>query len=521
MSVVDALRALAPPCFVLLCTACQGPTTHDDPNARQRRATFGDLQAEVDERFVSFAVDSAQLIGGTFWNPDGSVTGATGTHPVSPYDFSQPKLRKLMAALGPSILRLGGSDADDIYYAVTQAPEPLPEGYRHVLTPDIWQGVADFAEDLGWGLFFTLNAGPGPRDADRVWTSDNARAWVEFTTQRGDPVEVWELGNEINAYQALHGADFRIDGASYAADLRTAKDMLLEVGASGRLAGPSSAFWPEVGEAFAVYPDVMAAQDGALDLVTWHYYPQQSVRCPLASRRAAPELMRDPDALDEIAVWAAQVEAERDAHAPGIEVWLGETGNAQCGGEPGLSDRFIASFWWLDQLGQLAARGQPVVVRQNISGADYAILDEPLLDPRPDYWASLLFKRYMGTRVLGVERGADRSVRSYAHCTPKAQGQPAGAITIMLINLSESQGVFLDVKGVQGRDIQAFRVQSDDAEGRTVALNGQRLAAANDGTVPDLAGLSETLSDEAPQLYLPASAYGFFVIEDAAHPDCL
>ncbi|HEX8950204.1 MAG TPA: glycoside hydrolase, partial [Polyangia bacterium] len=82
--------------------------------------------------------------------------------------------------------------------------------------------------------------------------------------------------------------------------------------------------------------------------------------------------------------------------------YIDETGNAQCGGAPGISDAFAGSLWWLDELGRLARRGTPVVVRQSLSGADYGLLREPSLDPRPDYFASLLWRRLMGRRVLAV-----------------------------------------------------------------------------------------------------------------------
>ena len=78
----------------------------------------------------------------------------------------------------------------------------------------------------------------------------------------------------------------------------------------------------------------------------------------------------DPVNLDEAGHWAGKVNGWRDRYAPGKAVWLGETGNAQYGGEPGLSDAYLGGLWWLDQLGLMARLGQEVVVRQSCGCSD-------------------------------------------------------------------------------------------------------------------------------------------------------
>ena len=49
-------------------------------------------------RFLSFAVDTAQVVGGEFWAPPGQGRGLLDTGPVRAYDFSRPRLRQLAAA---------------------------------------------------------------------------------------------------------------------------------------------------------------------------------------------------------------------------------------------------------------------------------------------------------------------------------------------------------------------------------------------------------------------------------------
>src|SRR5215831_9876015 len=63
--------------------------------------------ATVDERFLSVAVDTAELVGGVFWDPAGTAVA----QPVPAYDFTRPRLRALAGELAPAYLRIGGTDA--------------------------------------------------------------------------------------------------------------------------------------------------------------------------------------------------------------------------------------------------------------------------------------------------------------------------------------------------------------------------------------------------------------------------
>lgn len=62
---------------------------------------------------------------------------------------------------------------------------------------------------------------------------------------------------------------------------------------------------------------------------------------------------------------------------------LGETSSAWGGGAQGLSDRFVATFNWLDKLGLAAKLGVKVVVRQSIIATGYYGLLDNNYDPNP------------------------------------------------------------------------------------------------------------------------------------------
>jgi len=460
--------------------------------------------ATVDERFLSFAVDTAQVVGGEFWAPRGSEErGLLKTHAVERYDFSRPALRRLASALAPAYLRIGGTDADRTVYHVDgdDANPGAPDaGARWVLTGRRWDQVGEFARATDLKIMFTLNAGPSARAADGGWNPDNARSLIAYTRARGYPVDVWELGNEINAFPLTHGRWLGAD--RYAGDLRRARGLLDELHDPGRLAGVGSAFWPVLGEGRPVLYDTLRAAGDVLDIVTWHYYPQQSHRCPLATRRAAAALTAAPERLADVERWAERVETDAREHAPRAAVWLGETASAQCGGEAGVSDSFADALWWLDELGRVSRRGQPVVVRQTLSGSDYGLVDDRTMRPNPSYWASWMWRNLMGTRVLDVAvEPAAPAVRVYAHCLrASAAGQRSlrsdgnnDGVAVLLLNIHPTEAATVRLGAGAGgarAAMSVLRLQADALGARTVRLDGAPLETAADGTLPAFPALA-------------------------------
>lgn len=210
--------------------------------------------------------------------------------------------------------------------------------------------------------------------------------------------------------------------------------------------------------------------------------------------------MLSPNFLDETDRWASRVEGHRDKYAPQAEIWLEETGSAQCGGEPGLSDRFVAGFWWLDLLGRLARSGQKVIMRQNLSGADYSLVNDATLEPNPDYWNSFLWKRLMGREVLGVQLSQQQSdLRVYAHRSDKSG---PGWITALAMNINREESLTLEF---DTSSLEAYRCTADDWMGKDVMLNGCKLMTRPDGSIPEV----EPMVVPNGFLDLPRLSYAF------------
>ncbi|MGD8291030.1 MAG: hypothetical protein PVF37_04965 [Desulfobacterales bacterium] len=475
--------------------------------------------SEIDEKFLSFAVDSSQVVGGHWWSPTAEVEGGLGRNRTRPYDFSRRRLHLLTRELSPAYLRIGGTEADAIYYDMTgSGSESPPPPYELVLTRRMWDDVNSFAQSTGCSIFFTVNAGPATRKKDQSWTTKNAARLLEYTELKNYPVAVWEFGNEINAFWFQFGRRNQVTARQYAKDFDLFKKLVKTYQPRSRVAGPACIFWPLMGEPlsfwYAFYLDFLKAAGSRAnimtrsDIITWHFYPQQSRRCGFAIRPATPNQLLNPDQLDEVQRWAKYVEDGRNDFAPQAEVWLGEVGNAQCGGEPGVSDTYVAGIWWLDLLGAMARRGQQAVIRQTLCGSDYALIDELTLEPNPDYWNCLIWKRLMGSRTLKIRMSADNAyVRAYAHYTKNK----SGSITLLLLNVHEHQSAKVLLENIRiPQEATIYRFSARRLTGKELFLNGKLIKLDGD-RIPSMAGKPVTLMPGKSITIAPAS-YIFVVL---------
>ena len=307
-------------------------------------------------------------------------------------------------------------------------------GEKAVLDPVLkrrfWKSINSLARHAGFTILFTINAGPRNRDENGAWKDKQARKLIEYTAKKKYPVTAWELGNEVNGFLFIHGIRHRVGAAQYVRDFAVFASLVREVHPGARAVGPASAVWPVLGEPDRIIPTLgRSSAAGPDDAISWHYYPQQSSRGGFATRRAAERMLLSPRRLDGILRYVRKI---RKA-ARGREIWLTETGHALYGGQPGLSDTYASTPWWLDELGLLAREGITRVFRQTLTGSDYGLLDQDTFGPRPDFYASFLWKRLMGRKAYPAPciDGPDRKLRVYIHNS----ADDSGKFRMLVINL--------------------------------------------------------------------------------------
>ncbi|HEY7773586.1 MAG TPA: glycoside hydrolase [Marinagarivorans sp.] len=452
--------------------------------------------ARVDPRYLSFSIDISVLAGGQWWEGSNAVVRGLGAQRVIPFTLLGNKLDALTRALGPSYLRIGGSEADKIHYFAA----PADDAGALVLTQQVWDQLHAFIQRHDLRLSFTFKYGLFKRSEHGGWRANEVLDLLVYSKRKGYNIHVCELGNELNAYWAFHGLSSQPRAGKLADDYLTFATEVKHLFPCAKVIGPGSAFWPRLGETIKPFSNISnkflllcRANGTPLDIVDWHYYPFQSRRSPVRTRRATQISMLRPRALNEYKKYCLQLKRMRDAYFPNAELWTGETGSAQCGGEPKLSDRFASCFWWADQLGQGACLGQQVMIRQSLVGGDYGLLDRLTLKPRPDYWLSWLWQQLMGQTVFAVTN-PHAQLRSYCHGAPDGPGK-----TLLLINLSAKPCRVL-LQGALGfQHIKAqYVITAKKLTSKKVRINGKK-ARLSDGEVPALSSFpAADISDCVP-----------------------
>uniref|UniRef100_W5UG18 Heparanase n=1 Tax=Ictalurus punctatus TaxID=7998 RepID=W5UG18_ICTPU len=498
----------------------------------------------VDERFLSVTIDASLMAEEKFM-----------------YLLGSPKLRTLAKALTPAFLRFGGTKQDFMKfkphseYFITKGysrdslPHSGPVCSKFELPPLLedelkhdWamqalllrqeevrgkykQGTfSECAVDLlysfvncsGLELIFGLNA--LLRTPENVWDSRNAELLLNYCEQRQYRMS-WELGNEPNSYEKK--AAIRVNGSQLGEDFLHLRKILQK----SELYSSSGLYGPDTSQPREHRKDLLTGflESGAeaIDACTWHHYY-------VNGRDASLEDFLDPKVLDMLAVKTDEVLKLVHFLSPGKKVWLGETSSAYGGGAVGLSDTFVAGFLWLDKLGLAAKLGLDVVMRQVLIGSGTYHLVDNNLDPLPDYWLSLLYKKLVGPEVLDVQvlTSSGRQaqlLRAYLHCTNKeSSSYRKGAATLFALNLSKKQVVIKLPALVSNSTVEVFVLQSAEPgenglRSRSVRLNGDVLKMVDERTLPPLQGVELPPGEH---LKLPALSFAFYVLKRAAASVC-
>ena len=418
----------------------------------------------VDPSYLSFSIDISVLAGGFWWEGSMGTRRGLGVLRVPPLDLNATKLNRLVAALGPAFVRVGGSEADKIHYfdSDEQDSDVL------ILTKETWDNLHQFIQRNHLKFAFTFKYGLFKRKQHGEWSGTEMQKLLHYSVQQGYRIEVCELGNELNAYWAFHGLRSQPRAKNLAQDYTTFTHLVKRYYPNIRVCGPGSAFWPRLGETIKPFSNItekfLETLQIELDIVDWHYYPFQSERSPVRTRSAIINKTVSVNALNTFSQYSKSLRQWRDQYQPNAQLWTGETGSAQCGGQPKFSDRFTSCFWWLDQLGQGAVMGQNVMIRQSLVGGDYGLIDRLTLKPRPDYWASWLWTQLMGETVYALESHTP-TLRGYCH-----QHKTSSGLCLLLINLSSKPRAL--EASLTAKATASFTLTAKKLSAKKVLING-------------------------------------------------
>ncbi len=384
-------------------------------------------------------------------------------------------------------MRVSGTWANTTFFLNSDATVQVapPKGFSGVLTRKEWKGVVDFSRAVDAEIVTSFATSPGTRDAAGVWTPAQARQLFDYTQSIGGSIAAAEFMNEPT-YAAMGGAPKGYDAAAYGRDIAVFRPFIKQavpamvflgpgsVGEGGSLAIPMSS-------GMLKSEDLLRAAGPAFDAFSYHLYAAASERC--TSMGAAAQTTAAAALSEE---WLARADTVdtfyaglRDEFESGKPLWITETADAACGGNPWAST-FLDTFRYLDQHSRLAQRGVQVIMHNTLASSDYGLLDENTLAPRPNYWAAWLWRKFMGTTVLNPGPSPAPGLHLYAQCL---RDHPGGA-ALLAINLDRTASYSLEIAGSGLRYTLSARNPLDTV----IQMNGNALALGTDDALPQLRG---------------------------------
>jgi hypothetical protein len=313
-------------------------------------------------------------------------------------------------------------------------------------------------------------------------------------------------------YAAMGGAPKGYNAADYGRDIAVFGPWLKQNSPGTVFLGPGSVgegpFAIAMGGMLSTY-DLLKATGPAFDVFSYHLYAAASERCAsmgagtqtTAAAALSHEWLSSPEKIDE---YYAKL---RDRFEPGKTLWITETADAACGGNPWAST-FLDMFRFLIEHASLARRGAKVIMHNTLAASDYGLLDQNTFEPRPNYWASLLWHKLMGTTVLDPKISDGPNSYVYAQCLVDRPG----GVSLLVINADQKQSFDINLPTPGER----YTITAKQLEDPRVQLNGKPLALTSSRDLPQLEG--EPVS--AGHVSFGPLSITFLSIENAGNGNC-
>jgi hypothetical protein len=311
---------------------------------------------------------------------------------------------------------------------------------------------------------------------------------------------------------AIGGAPKGYDAAAFARDMAVFRPFMKQASPASLILGPGGlgegTMFKGASMAIMKSEDILAATGPVFDAFSYHFYGAVSSRCGAGmAATISPEKALSEEWLNRAGQSEEYYAAIRDRFEPGKPMWLTETAEAACGGDR-FASTFLDSFRYLNQLGALARRGVQVHMHNTLAASDYGLLDEKNYEPRPNFWAALLWHRLMGTTVLDPGSPPSQSLPLYAHCLPDRRG----GVSLLAINTDAGKAQSIELSA--GSEV--YTLTARNLTGKQVLLNGVELKLGEDDVLPSLKGIDTP----AGKVNLPPSSITFVVIPGAKNANC-
>lgn len=488
---------------------------------------------EIDPRLLSYNIEMTEVTGGTFWKAytPSQISGVESFPEIhdlhnltmmqelmqyySPVDLYNPRLRALAKELGPAWVRVSGTWATKTYYDFDGITDGVaPKGYQSVLTKEQWMGVLDFVRSVDGKLLISLSNCAGDHPDGGEYSLAQAKRIFRFSHEYGVDIAAVEFMNEPNMLE-YSGAPTGYTAAHYARDQDILFGWVRENAPDCLLVGPCSLgdvsteqergfnVGAGIGSIlnFCTTHDLLRGTKVPLDVFSYHYYNGISERiASMMPNGHWPAEWAHTDAYLAVASDTAKAYLPlRDQYAPNRQMWVTESGDAGGGGNTWAST-YLDVLRTLNELGSFAAITDGVIFHNTLASSDYGFLKHDSFEPRPNYFAVLLWNRLMGTTVYDCGNPNKEGLHIYCHS--RRDGKP-GRAYLAINNSMETK-----TRIVLSKDAERYTLTGETMRATTILLNGKPLHLSDEGVLPDM----EPMHEEAGEVELPCGSCSFFVM---------
>ncbi|KAH9318142.1 hypothetical protein KI387_019911, partial [Taxus chinensis] len=345
-----------------------------------------------------------------------------GFEELDSQDLKSSLLANAVKAFDPLKIRLGGTLQDKVFYDVGLLKQPCHPFVKNVsvmfgftdgcLPMSRWDALNLFFRKTGAVVAFGLNALNGRKEVSNgvlggPWDSRNAYDFIKYTVDHGYQINAWEIGNELSG----SGIGTSINATQYAADVieldRILKEIYKDFQVKPQLVAPDGFFDANWFKEF-----LQQSGPNIVGVVSHHIY-----NLGAGVDEHLVEKILDPSYLSQEESTFKSLKTILENYGPWSNAWVGEAGGAYNSGHNLVTNAFVFSFWYLDQLGMASTYNTKSYCRQSLIGGNYGLLNTTTYVPNPDYYSALLWHRLMGAQVLSVSLNGTQYLRAYAHCT--------------------------------------------------------------------------------------------------------
>ncbi len=487
----------------------------------------------VDERLVSYNIEMTEITGGTFWKsytPE-QIAGTEKFPMISnlkditvmanlmqyypPVNLYNKRLRELAGELGPAWVRVSGTWATKTYYDFEGNTDGhAPEGYQSILTKEQWIGVLDFVKAVDGKLLVSVSNCAGDHPGGGPLNLTQAKKIFDFSHDYGRDIDAVEFMNEPNMLE-MSGAPTGYTPSDYARDQDILYRWIKEHYPDCLLVGPCSTGDPSlvsdntkgIGAGIGsltktcTTEELLNGTEIKLDVFSYHYYNGASERIAsiMPDAHWSAKLAHTDDYLSVAPDTARSYAALRDRYVPGGQLWVTESGDAGGGGDTWAST-YLDVFRTLNELGSYAQITDGVIFHNTLASSDYGFLQHGTFEPRPNYYAVLLWNRLMGTMVY--ECGNPDMENAHIYCHSRRDGKQGFAY--LVINNSLEDSLIVEIP----KETDCYSLGSDGMRSSVMKLNGVELTLSDTTELPNI----QPKKLETEEIALAPGSCTFFVV---------